>query len=106
MSKSPSTANLSARARPRSDEFPGADRLPDGVPIIQTAAMRARGLGWKALLCPNPNACEEGLCLEIDSGRRLHPVDPVAFAKWRVRANPDQIPAHVLITTEPEWIDA
>lgn len=80
--------------------------MTDGVSVIQTAAMRARGLAWRALLCHNPDACEEGLCLEIQSGLRVHPVDPLAFAKWRVRANPDQIPAHVLITTEPEWTRA
>lgn len=74
--------------------------MADGLPVIQTPAMRARGLGWRASLCPSPDTCEEHLCIEIEPGRRVHPIDPVAFAKWRVRGNPDEIPPHVLVTVQ------
>lgn len=66
--------------------------------VIQSSEMRLRGLGWMAQLCPNPDTCEERLCLEVDLGRRVHPVDPPAFAQWRVHARINEIPRHVLVT--------
>lgn len=65
--------------------------------------MRARGLGWKAEPCLAPDACELHLCIADDQGVFWHPADPLAFARWRVRADLDAIPAHVLVKITRGW---
>ncbi|HYB69304.1 MAG TPA: hypothetical protein VEH80_01465 [Candidatus Bathyarchaeia archaeon] len=69
---------------------------PDRV-SLQSRAMRGRGLGWKAERCLMPQSCELNLCIADDDGTFWHPADPLAFAKWRVRAALDEIPPHVLV---------
>jgi hypothetical protein len=71
--------------------------MAPGRVTLQSADMRGRGLGWKAERCLTPESCELDLCVADDVGSFWHPADPLAFAKWRVRADVDQIPAHVLI---------
>ncbi len=67
--------------------------------VLQNAEMRSKGVGWKAAACPDPGSCEDGLCAQDWGGKRGHPADPLAFAKWRVRARLADIPSHVLVTT-------
>lgn len=64
---------------------------------LQNAQMQSKGIGWKAEACRDPRACEEGLCVRDRNGNAWHPADPLAFAKWRVRARLADIPAHVLV---------
>jgi len=64
---------------------------------LQNARLRARGLGWKAVRCPNPLSCDLDLCVADDQGRQWHPVEPLAFAKWRVRGNLEAIPPEVVV---------
>jgi hypothetical protein len=65
--------------------------------------MRGRGLGWKAERCVDPGLCELYLCVPDDEGSYWHPEDPLAFAKWRVRADLDAIPAHVMVRVQRGW---
>jgi hypothetical protein len=64
---------------------------------LQNQEMRGRGIGWKAEACRDPRSCDDGLCVEDWAKRAWHPEDPLAFAKWRVRASLDDIPSHVLV---------
>jgi hypothetical protein len=73
---------------------------------LQSAGMRARGLGWKAEACPDPARCELHLCIPDDQGAFWHPADPLAFARWRIRADLDGIPAHVLVRVGGGWAEA
>ena len=66
---------------------------------LQNFEMRSTGVGWEAEACRDPRGCEEGLCVQDAGGHHWHPADPLAFAKWRVRARLADIPAHVLVTT-------
>ena len=75
-------------------------RMMPGRSVLQNAAMRARGLGWEAEPCPDPRSCELYLCVVDDTRRHWHPVDPLAFAKWRVRSRLEAIPPHVIVRTE------
>lgn len=70
---------------------------------LQTTAMRGRGLGWRALPCADPQGCELHLCIADDQGTFWHPADPLAFARWRIRADLDAIPAHVTIKVSRGW---
>ncbi len=67
---------------------------------LQNSVMRGRGLGWKAARCLDAASCELHLCTPDDTGRHWHPEDPLAFAKWRVRADLEAVPAHVVVRTE------
>jgi hypothetical protein len=71
---------------------------------LQSAGMRARGLGWKAEPCWDPEACDLDLCIADDRGVFWHPADPLAFARWRIRADLDAIPAHVLVKVTDGWV--
>jgi hypothetical protein len=64
---------------------------------LQSPGMRDRGLGWRAERCVNPQSCELHLCVADDRGAYWHPADPLAFARWRIRADLDAIPAHVMV---------
>src|SRR5262249_62297498 len=64
---------------------------------LQNAEMHSRGIGWRAQACLGPRSCDDGLCVQDWANRSWHPEDPLAFAKWRVRASLDGIPAHVLV---------
>jgi len=68
---------------------------------LQNARLRASGLGWKAEPCPDPRICDLDLCVADDRGRQWHPVEPLAFAKWRVRARVDAMPAEVIVRIGP-----
>ena len=68
--------------------------------MLQSGGMRGRGLGWKAERCVDPGLCELYLCVADDEGGYWHPEDPLAFAKWRVRADLDAIPAHVMVRVQ------
>jgi hypothetical protein len=63
---------------------------------LQSLSMRGRGLGWKADRCVDPETCDLHLCVVDHQGGYWHPADPLAFAKWRVRADVDAIPG-------PSW---
>jgi hypothetical protein len=71
--------------------------------MLQSAAMRSRGIGWRADRCIDPPSCEVHLCVADDAGGFWHPADPLAFAKWRIRADIDTMPAHVMIKTGRDW---
>jgi len=71
--------------------------------MLQSAAMRGRGLGWRAERCVDPEICEIHLCIADDQGGFWHPDDPLAFAKWRIRADLDAIPAHVMVKAGHGW---
>ena len=64
---------------------------------LQSATMRGRGLGWRAERCAEPATCELHLCVSDHRGSFWHPADPLAFARWRIRADLDAIPVHVLV---------
>ncbi|HSB41570.1 MAG TPA: hypothetical protein VLK28_07045 [Methylomirabilota bacterium] len=64
---------------------------------LQSPGMRDRGLGWRAERCADPQSCELHLCVADDRGAYWHPADPLAFARWRIRADLDTIPAHVTV---------
>ncbi|MGH7397156.1 MAG: hypothetical protein ACRELW_06435 [Candidatus Rokuibacteriota bacterium] len=70
---------------------------------LQSEAMRGRGLGWRAEPCAEPRSCELHLCIVDDQGGYWHPEDPLAFARWRIRADLDAIPAHVLVRVSRGW---
>jgi len=74
-----------------------------GRVTLQSAEMRGRGLGWKAEPCVDPRNCDLHLCVADDLGQFWHPADPLAFAKWRVRADVDALPAHVLVKVSRGW---
>jgi hypothetical protein len=38
-----------------------------------------------------------------DHGSFWHPADPLAFARWRIRADLDAIPAHVMVRVSRGW---
>jgi len=65
--------------------------------------MRGRGIGWKADRCVDPETCDLHLCVVDDEGAYWHPADPLAFAKWRVRADLDTIPGHVMVKVSRGW---
>ena len=64
---------------------------------LQSTGMRGRRLGWRAERCADPQSCELHLCIADDRGSFWHPADPLAFARWRIRADVDAIPAHVMV---------
>jgi hypothetical protein len=70
---------------------------------LQRAGVRGRGLGWKAERCVNPESCETHLCVADEQGVFWHPADPLAFAQWRIRADLDRIPAHVMVKVGLGW---
>ena len=59
---------------------------------LQSTGMRGRGLGWRAEPCADPQSCDLHLCISDDRGSFWHPADPLAFARWRIRADVDAIP--------------
>lgn len=65
--------------------------------VLQSTGMRGRGVGWRAEQCADPPSCELHLCIADDQGSFWHPADPLAFARWRIRADLDAIPAHVVV---------
>lgn len=70
---------------------------------LHRGGLRGSGLGWKAVRCAIPESCELHLCVADDRGGFWHPDDPVAFAKWRIRADLDAIPAHVMVNITRGW---
>jgi hypothetical protein len=70
---------------------------------LQSSGMRARGLGWRAERCADPQSCELHLCIVDDRGSFWHPADPLAFARWRIRADVGAIPAHVIVRVTRGW---
>jgi hypothetical protein len=70
---------------------------------LQSLGMRGRGIGWKAERCADPATCDLHLCVADDEGGLWHPADPLAFAKWRVRADVDAIPPHVMVKVGRGW---
>lgn len=70
---------------------------------LQNAGVRGRGLGWKAERCTDPESCELHLCVADGRGGFWHPDDPLAFARWRIRADLDSIPAHVAVKVGRAW---
>jgi hypothetical protein len=64
---------------------------------LHRGGLRGGGRGWRAERCTIPDSCELHLCVADDRGGFWHPDDPLAFAKWRIRADLDAIPAHVMI---------
>ena len=70
---------------------------------LQSREMLVRGLGWRAERCADPQSCELHLCVADEQGLFWHPADPLAFARWRIRADLDAIPAHVLIKVGRGW---
>lgn len=70
---------------------------------LQSGGMRGRGLGWRAERCADPQSCDLHLCIADDQGSFWHPADPLAFARWRIRADLDTIPAHVVVRMSRGW---
>jgi len=70
---------------------------------LQSIGMRGRRLGWRAERCADPQSCELHLCIADDRGSFWHPADPLAFARWRIRADLDAIPAHVMVRVSRGW---
>jgi hypothetical protein len=70
---------------------------------LQSTGMRGRGLGWRAERCADPQSCELHLCVVDPRGSYWHPADPLAFARWRIRADVDAIPAHVMVRVSSGW---
>ena len=70
---------------------------------LQSTGMRGRRLGWRAERCAEPQSCELHLCIADDRGSFWHPADPLAFARWRIRADIDAIPAHVTVRMSRSW---
>jgi hypothetical protein len=70
---------------------------------LQNTGMRGRGLGWRAEPCVDPQSCDLHLCIADDRGSFWHPADPLAFARWRIRADLDAIPAHVMVRAGRGW---
>lgn len=70
---------------------------------LQSSGMRARGFGWRADRCADPQSCEVHLCIADDRGSFWHPADPLAFARWRIRADVEAIPTHVIVRVTRGW---
>jgi hypothetical protein len=70
---------------------------------LQSPGMRGRGLGWRAERCADPPSCDLYLCIADHQGSFWHPADPLAFARWRIRADVDAIPAHVTVRVSRGW---
>jgi hypothetical protein len=70
---------------------------------LQSLEMRGRGIGWKADRCADPETCDVHLCVVDNEGGYWHPADPLAFAKWRVRAELDAMPGHVVVKVGRSW---
>ena len=70
---------------------------------LQSLEMRGRGIGWKADRCADPEICDVHLCVVDDEGGYWQPADPLAFAKWRVRAELDAMPGHVVVKVGRGW---
>ncbi|HEY7434209.1 MAG TPA: hypothetical protein VIE41_03630 [Methylomirabilota bacterium] len=70
---------------------------------LQSSGMRGRGLGWRAERCADPQSCDLHLCIADDRGSFWHPADPLAFARWRIRADLDAIPPHVMVRMGRGW---
>ena len=70
---------------------------------LQSTGMRGRRHGWRAERCADPQSCELHLCIADDRGSFWHPADPLAFARWRIRADVDAIPAHVMVPMGRSW---
>ena len=70
---------------------------------LQSTGMRGRRLGWRAERGADPPSCELHLCIADDRGSFWHPADPLAFARWRIRADVDAIPAHVMVRMSRSW---
>ncbi len=68
---------------------------------LQSADKRAKGIGWKAEPCP-VSISSEGRSVRSSQGSRLHPIDPLACAKWRFRAKIGKIPPHLLLTADEQ----
>src|SRR5882724_8493457 len=69
----------------------------------QSAGVRGRGLVWRAERCTSPERCELHLCIADGRGGFWHPDDPLAFARWRIRADLGSIPAHVKVKVSRGW---
>jgi len=72
--------------------------MATGCLTLHGSGLGARARGWKAERCTAPESCDLHLCVADGRGAFWHPEDPLAFAKWRIRADLDTIPAHVLVT--------
>src|SRR5512144_3172980 len=70
---------------------------------LQSLGMRGRGIGWKAERCAAPETGAPPPRAPAAAGAYWHPADPLAFAKWRVRADVDAIPAHVMVKVGRGW---
>jgi len=70
---------------------------------LHQAGITQRGIGWRAERCANPETCETHLCVADDRGGFWHPEDPLAFAKWRIRADLAAVPAHVMVRLGGGW---
>lgn len=70
---------------------------------LQSSGMRGRGLGWRAERCTDPQICELHLCVADHQGRYWHPADPLAFARWRIRADVNAMPTHVMVRVSNGW---
>jgi hypothetical protein len=70
---------------------------------LHRGSLRGGGRGWKAERCTIPESCELHLCIADDRGGFWHPDDPMAFAKWRIRADLDAIPTHVMVNLGGGW---
>lgn len=77
--------------------------LAESSLALQSTGMRGRGLGWRAERCADPQICDLHLCVSDDRGSFWHPADPLAFARWRIRADIDAIPAHVVVRVSRGW---
>jgi hypothetical protein len=70
---------------------------------LHHGGLRGGGRGWKAERCATPESCELHLCIADGDGGFWHPDDPLAFAKWRIRADLDAVPAHVMVNVSRGW---
>ena len=70
---------------------------------LQSPGMRGRGHRLESRALRRPETCDLHLCVVDDEGAYWHPADPLAFAKWRVRADVDAIPAHVMVKVGRGW---
>ncbi|HEY7041764.1 MAG TPA: hypothetical protein VID28_23040 [Methylomirabilota bacterium] len=70
---------------------------------LHHGGLRGGGRGWRAERCTVPESCELHLCVADNRGGFWHPDDPLAFAKWRIRADLDAIPAHVMVNISRGW---
>jgi len=70
---------------------------------LHHGGLRGGGRGWRAERCATPESCELHLCIADGDGGFWHPDDPLAFAKWRIRADLDAVPAHVMVNVSRSW---